>query len=131
MAKDTSAVEIPAELRPVIAAAAKNLASHLWGPGGPPWGTSFDEVESLTALISRQLGSQLLQQALQRQADQPLPSELQSCPACAGPLDERPPEPRSVRTGTGITDWQEPARYCPRCRRAFFPSEQEPGPRPD
>jgi hypothetical protein len=131
MAKDTSTVEIPAELRPVIAAAAKNLASHLYGPQGPPWGTAFDEIEKLAVLISRQLGSELMHQTLQRQANQPPPVELQSCPACSGPLDERPPEPRSVRTDAGLADWQEPARYCPRCRRAFFPSEQVPGPRPD
>jgi hypothetical protein len=127
MAKDPPTVEIPAALRPVIAAAAKNLAGHLYGPQGPPWGTSFDEIEKLAVLISRQLGTELLQQSLQRQAGQPPPAPLQSCPACSGPLDERPPEPRSVHTDTGLADWQEPARYCPRCRRAFFPSEQEPG----
>src|SRR5215470_6739285 len=101
MAKDTPGVEIPAELRPVIAAAAKNLASHLYGPQGPPWGTSFEEIETLAALIGRQLGNELTQQSLQRQADQPLPAELQSCPAYAGPLQGRPKEPRSVRTDTG------------------------------
>jgi hypothetical protein len=127
MAKDTPKVEIPAELRPVIAAAAKNLASHLYGEG-PPWGTSFAAIEELSVQIGRQLGSELMQQSLQRQANQPPPAELQRCPACSGPLDEQPPEPRSVRTTTGTADWQEPARYCPRCRRAFSPSEQEPGP---
>jgi hypothetical protein len=127
MAKDTPKVEIPDDLRPVVAAAAKNLATHLYGPQGPPWGTSFDEIEKLTLLISRQLGCELLQQSLQRQANQSPPPQLQSCPACAGPLDERPKEPRGVRSDTGVADWQEPARYCPRCRRAFFPSVQEPG----
>ena len=131
MAKDTQVVEIPAELRPVIAAAAKNLATHLYGPQGPPWGTSFDEIETLTALIGRQFSTELTQQSLQRQANQPLPTQLLSCPTCSGPLDERPKEPRSVHTDTGTTDWQEPASYCPRCRRAFFPSEQEPRHRPD
>jgi hypothetical protein len=36
MAKDTPAVEIPARLRPVLQAAAKNLLHHLYGPQGPP-----------------------------------------------------------------------------------------------
>lgn len=128
MGKEIPAVEIPAELRPVIAAAAKNLVSHLYGSSGPPWGTSFARLEELAVRISRQLGSELLQQSLQRQVSQPPPAPLQVCPACSGPLQEQPPEPRSVRTTTGLADWQEPARYCPRCRRAFFPSEQEPGP---
>jgi hypothetical protein len=131
MAKATRKVEIPADLRPVVAAAAKNLATHLWGAQGPAWGTSFASLEELTAQITESLGSQLLQQALQRQADQPLPESLLACPACAGPLDERPKEPRSVHTTAGTADWREPARYCPRCRRAFFPSVGEPGHRPD
>jgi hypothetical protein len=131
MAKTTRKVEIPDEVRPVVAAAAKNLATHLWGTQGPAWGTSFSSLEDLTAQITELLGSQLLQQALSRQADQPLPQPLQVCPTCSGPLDERPPEPRSVLTTVGTADWQEPARYCPRCRRAFFPSVGEPGHRPD
>src|SRR5262249_52423408 len=83
----TKKVEIPAELRPVIATAAKNLATHLYGPEGPPWGTSsFASLEELAVLISRQLGSELLQQALQRQANQPPPAQLQSCPVAIVPL---------------------------------------------
>jgi hypothetical protein len=131
MAKATRKVDIPSELRPVVAAAAKNLANHLWGPQGPAWGTSFASLEGLTNQISELLASQLLHQALQRQADQPLPEDLLACPACSGVLDEQPPEPRSVHTTCGTADWQEPARYCPRCRRAFFPSIQGPANRPD
>jgi hypothetical protein len=130
MAKATKKVEIPAELRPVVAAAAKNMANHLYGPEGPPWGTSFASIEELTCQISDLLGAELLHLALQRQADQPPPAELQVCPACQGPLRHDAPEPRSVHTNTGTADWLEPARYCSRCRRAFFPSEQEPGHRP-
>ena len=128
MASETSKVDIPADLRPVIAAAAKNLAIHLYGSKGPPWGTSFTDIERLTALICHSLGSELLRQALQRQADQSPPDELQVCPTCSGLLTDQPPEPRSVHTTTGLADWQEPARHCPRCRRAFFPSVQKPGP---
>ena len=131
MAKTTRTVDIPLELRPVVAAAAKNLATHLWGAQGPAWGTSFASLEELTAQVTGLLAEQLLHQALQRQAEQPLPRPLHVCPACSGLLDDHPPEPRSVHTTVGMADWQEPARYCPRCRRAFFPSEQEPGYRPD
>jgi hypothetical protein len=91
MAKATKKVDIPAAVRPVVAAAAKNLANHLGGAQGPDWGTSFTSLEELTAASCEQLGAQLLHQALQRQADQPLPQRLQVCPACSGPLDERPP----------------------------------------
>jgi hypothetical protein len=124
MAPDTAKVDVPAELRPVLAATAKNLLHHLYGPDGPPWGTSFDSLEELAVQISRALGSQLLAQALQRQADQP---PAQACPVCAQPGQPQDPEPRSVHTRTGLADWHEPASYCTRCRRAFFPSVQESG----
>src|SRR5262245_31656573 len=114
MKKESKKVEIPAELRSVITAAAKNLATHAYGAEGPAWGTSFADIEELAVQISRSLGSQLMQQALQRQANQPPPAELQACPACSAPLEQDDPQPRSQRTRLGISDWQEPARFCPR-----------------
>src|SRR5271154_6083759 len=101
MAPSASAVEIPAHLRPVVQAAAKNLLQHLYGPEGPPWGTSFVTLEDLTALLGDALGTEMLQQALQRQASQPVPSPLQACPSCGRPTGERPAEPRSIQTRRG------------------------------
>jgi hypothetical protein len=127
MATDTSTVEIPAALRPVLLATAKNLLVHLYGPEGPAWGTPFADLEELAVRISQALGSELLGQALQRQAQQPVPPPLQTCPVCSGPLSAKPPEPRSVTTRIGFADWQEPASQCDRCRKAFFPAVQESG----
>jgi len=127
MAKTTPAVEIPAHLRPVLQAAAKNLLHHLYGPEGPAWGTSFAEMEQLAARLGDYLGTDVLQQALQRQADQPVPPPLRHCPSCGRPTAPRDPEPRSVHTDRGTADWQEPTSRCDPCRKAFFPSVQEPG----
>ena len=127
MAKETLAVEIPTHLRPVLQAAAKNLLHHLYGPDGPPWDTRFADMEQLVGQLSNYLGTQLLQQALQRQADQLLPVPLRHCPTCGTPTQARDPQPRSVQTDRGTANWQEPASYCDRCRKAFFPSVQEPG----
>ena len=131
MEKDPLPVDIPADLRPVVLAAAKNLAHLLYGPAGPPWGTSFASLEELSVQISRLLGSELLRQAVDRQSQQSPPQQLHACPGCQGPLEDKPPEPRSLRTRQGTADWQEPARYCRRCRRDFFPSVAVPGHRPD
>ena len=131
MEKATRKVDIPPAARTTVTAAAKNLATHLWGAQGPAWGTSFTSLEELTAQTTELLGAQLMRRALQRQANQPPPEHLQACPACSGLPDEHPAEPRSAHTTCGTADWQEPARYCPRRRRAFFPSEQAPGRRPD
>jgi len=128
MTQETRAVEIPAELRPVLLATAKNLLHHLYGPQGPPWGTSFAELEELVVQLSDALSSELLHQALQRQAEQPVPPPLQHCPTCGRPTTARDPEPRSVQARRGTADWQEPAAHCDYCRKAFFPPVEEPGP---
>jgi hypothetical protein len=127
MVKETPVVEIPVHLRPVLQAAAKNLLQHLYGPEGPAWGTRFAEMEQVVKRLSDYLGTELLQQALQRQADQPVPEPLRPCPGCGKPTEARDPEPRSVQTDRGIANWQEPAAHCDRCRKAFFPSVEEPG----
>ena len=36
-----------AALRPTLQAAAKNLLFHLYGEAGPPWGTSFADLEEI------------------------------------------------------------------------------------
>ena len=120
-------VDIPAELRPLIESTAKNLLRHLYGPDGPAWGTTFIDMEELVVQLSRSIGTELLQQALRRQAEQPPPEQLHNCPLCSRTLQPTPPEPRCVQTRTGTVDWQEPSFYCGRCRKSFFPSVQEPG----
>lgn len=127
MAKETSTVEIPAPLRPVLQAMAKNLLQHLYGPQGPPWGTSFAELEELMVQLSDTLSSEMLHQALQRQAEQPLPPPLQHCPTCGRLTEPIEPEPRTVHARLGAADWNEPASHCDHCRKAFFPSVQKPG----
>ncbi|MGH7441131.1 MAG: hypothetical protein ACREKE_00505 [bacterium] len=128
MTKEIKAVDIPANLRPVLQATAKNLLHHLYGPEGPPWGTSFGELEEVVVQLSRILGSELLSQSLQRQAAQTAPQPLQHCPLCGRSSQAREAEPRSVQARLGTADWKEPAAYCEHCRKSFFPSVQEPGP---
>ncbi len=127
MAKEIPPVEIPAHLRPVLQAAAKNLLHHLYGPEGPAWGTRFAEMEQVVKQLSNYLGTELLQQALQRQADQPVPPPLRHCPSCGRSVEGREAEPRSVETDLGVANWQEPASHCEHCRKSFFPSVEEPG----
>src|SRR6476660_1064253 len=112
MAKEISAVEIPAHLRPVLEATAKNLLHHLYGPQGPPWGTPFADLEELVVQLCRTLGGELFHQALQRQADQGVPQPLRHCPSCGRPVSPGDPEPRSVQARIATADWQEPSSHC-------------------
>jgi hypothetical protein len=127
MTTETQKVDVPAHLRPVLHAAAKNLLHHLYGAEGLPWGTRFSDLEEMVVQLCRSLGSELLQQALQRQAHQAVPEPLQHCPSCGRPTAARDPEPRTVQARIGTADWQEPAAYCDHCRKSFFPSVEEPG----
>lgn len=114
-------------LRPALQAAAKNVLYHAYGPDGLPWGTSFTDAEDMAVHIGDQLARDILQAAFQGQAERPRPDDLSACPSCSGPLDARAGQPRQVLGRRGAVVWHEAAAYCPRCRRAFFPSGQEPG----
>jgi hypothetical protein len=113
-------------LGPALRAAAKNVVRHAYGPDGMPWGTLFTDAETLAAQVGDLLAREVLQAALTQQADRPRPEDLNICPSCSGSLDGRPEELREVQTRRGDVAWEEPATFCPRCRRAFFPSVQEP-----
>src|SRR5229473_3582495 len=122
------------EVRAYVEGVAKNLADRLWGPQGPPWGTKLTQLEDLVVEIREVLSEKMLQLGLERQALTPAeerPSALQHCAGCgqAPPPDpEDPTEPRVVQTRGGDAQWQEPKHYCRKCRQAFFPSVQGPGP---
>jgi hypothetical protein len=115
---------------------AKKLADDLWGPRGPGWGTRLTELEDL-ALAARDILSQkLVELGLERQAQaihEQLPAEATACAGCLRPFDEpaetapRDASPRTLQTRGGEVHWDEPQAYCPRCRRAFFPSEPKSG----
>jgi hypothetical protein len=115
-------------LRPALQAAAKNVLRHAYGPDGMPWGTRFSDLEDMAVQVGRLLETEVLGAALRGQAASPPPADLRGCPTCAGPLNDQPPDPRHLDTRAGPVAWDEPTAFCPRCRRAFFPSVQEPGP---
>ncbi len=124
--EDTS--ELLNALAPALRAAAKNVVRHAYGPDGLPWGTRFSAVEDMAVQVGNALARAVLHLALQDQATRTRPQDVTACPRCAGPLEERPAAPRELQAEPGLLAWDEPAAYCPRCRRAFFPSGQEPGP---
>src|SRR4051794_20825605 len=112
-------------LRPALEAAAKNVLRHAFGAEGMPWGTRLDDLEEMAVQVGEQLSRDVVRQALARQAEGPLPEPSQLCPCC-GALGEprKAPKRPPLQTRVGEVAWDEPSSYCPRCRRAFFPSEQ-------
>jgi hypothetical protein len=121
------------QVRPFLESVAKNLVERLYGPDGPPWGTTLTDIEDLLLQIREVFTEQMLDSAITRQA-QALPQQpeaARTCPGCKQALDCGDANPRIVQTRVGETEWSEPEGYCPRCRRAFFPSVQSAGDRSD
>jgi hypothetical protein len=127
--KYTSEVE---NVRSYVEGVAKNLVDRLYGPGGPAWGTRLTELEDTALAIREILTEKMLGQALERQAggNESRPTDYRACPSCGRSVeDQQDAEPRIVQTRVGEAEWSEPQARCHRCRRSFFPSEQEPGDR--
>lgn len=121
------------EVRPYVEGVAKNLVDKLYGANGPAWGTTLTEIEDLLLGIRQVLTEKMLDESLARQAaaaDQQ-PATARTCPSCQQPLACDVDNARLVQTRAGEAEWSEPEGYCSRCRRAFFPSVQKPGARPE
>jgi hypothetical protein len=105
----------------------KNLADRLYGPTGPGFGTPFAEIERVVLKVGLDFQKQLCDLLLARQAEamhQNLPEQFRCCPSCKRDTIAQEPEPRLLHSRAGVVEWQEPHRYCKRCRKAFFPQSQ-------
>jgi hypothetical protein len=117
------------EVRPYLEGVAKNLVDKLYGPDGPAWGTRLTDIEALLLALRAVLTEKMLDESLARQAAAHArqADAARLCPGCQQPLPCDDTNPRIVQTDAGEAEWCEPKAFCPRCRRAFFPSVPEPG----
>ena len=92
----------------------------------------FNEGDTATAgdaLIRREISARKVRSKTAGPTPGPAATAATTaCPSCGGPLQARPAQPRTARSRRGDVAWDEPAGFCTRCRRAFFPSDQEPRP---
>jgi hypothetical protein len=108
-----------------LARMAAELSDRVY-PGGMPWGTKFDALETLAGALGDEIARQLIQANVGQQATASCePSE--TCPTCGRDGRTAADQPRELMTTRGTVAWTEPGRYCPHCRRAFFPSEPGAG----
>src|SRR5437879_12716710 len=88
------------QVRPFLEGVAKNLVDKLYGPDGPPWGTTLTDIEDLLLEVREVLTEQMLDLTLARQA-QALPQQPQAarcCPSCHQPLPCEDTNPRLGQT---------------------------------
>ena len=119
-------------VRPYLEGVAKSLVERVYGDKGPAWGTKLSEIEDTIMAIRQVLSEKMLDEALQRQAHTApeRPAAWRCCPKCGRQVEDKPKEdadPRLLATKVGEAEWLEPETYCRKCRRSFFPSDQEPG----
>ncbi len=115
------------ELRSYVEGVAKNLVEKLYGPQGPAWGTKLTQIEDVFLEIREMLTEKMLDVTLTKQAAAgERPEAFRTCPGCHAPLPCADANPRILKTRAGEAEWSEPEGGCNRCRRAFFPSVQEP-----
>jgi hypothetical protein len=118
-------------VRPYLEGVAKSLVDRLYGANGPEWGTKLVALEDTIKAVRQVLSEKMLDEALQRQANtvEQRPADFQCCPKCGQEVNRDPDRDdfRIQQTDVGEAEWREPATYCRKCRRSFFPSDQEFG----
>ena len=124
MGKD--ATEICREFHTRLNQIARELSGNLY-PLGLPRGTKFSELEAVAGALGDEIARQLIEINVREQADDWPEAELGECPACGGPARKAPDQPRVLTTTRGDVTWKQRVANCPRCRRAFFPSEPSVG----
>jgi hypothetical protein len=85
-------------------------------------GTLVD-LERLTAEIGDELARQVARKELSRRAEETAAQPVHACPDCGRECEVEPErEPLILQGIRGEIEYCEPRCFCPRCRRAFFPS---------
>ena len=110
-----------AAVREKIRVAAQEAADEVFGPAGMPWGTLFEDLETLAVAGGDLFSQSFMAQAAAQQATA-VPPEREVCPHCGEPLSGDDTDPRVLQTTRGDVTWPEPQRICTACERSFFPS---------
>jgi hypothetical protein len=120
MGKDVDVVRD--ELRARLGQIAREFGRQVY-PDGLPRGTQFSELEAIAGALGDEVARLMVETQVRGQAEDWPDEELGECPACGGPARKAPDQPRALTTTRGDVAWTERVAHCPRCRRAFFPSE--------
>ena len=97
----------------------KVIVRHAFGEQGPGLDVDMVQMEEVATAAVQGLAAGTLESATFQQA-QAMPSE-HACPACGKGCSSHH-EPRIIQGLDGPFQHDEPACYCPSCRRDFFPS---------
>lgn len=123
MGKDARA--LPAELKSELGRLARQLGREIY-PDGLPRDAKFADLEHIASVVGDEIARQIIETQVQDHSAG-FAGELGVCPECHSPAAKAPDQPRVLATTRGEVQWNERVAHCPRCRRAFFPSEPSTG----
>jgi hypothetical protein len=125
MAKNRKRIDAAVQQR--LGEVAAELRQMIYGEQGyPEWGTKFTEIESEGMAVGLELARLLMEQSVGEQATH-MPEEGLDCPEeTAQPAGT---DRADLKTQAGDVEWDEPAAYLNKARRAFFPSAEGTGDR--
>ena len=115
-----------AAVREKVRVAAQEAADEVFGAAGMPWGTLFEDLETLAVAGGDLFSQSFMAQAAAQQATA-VPPKREVCPYCGEPLSGDDTDPRVLQTTRGDVTWPEPQRICTACEGSFFPSVSEFG----
>ena len=124
--REAQVEEWKAVVREKVRIAAQEAADEVFGPAGMPWGTLFDDLETVAVAGGDLFSQSFMDRAAGRQATA-VPPEREVCPRCGEALSGNETDPRVLQTTRGDVTWPEPQRTCTACGRSFFPSVSEFG----
>jgi len=125
MAKNRRKIDVAVQER--LGEVATELRHIIYGEQGyPEWGTKFAQIEDEGMAVGHELARLLMEQSVGEQATH-MPEEDLDCP-------EETAQPAgtnraNLKTQAGDVEWDEPAAYLNKARRAFFPSAEGAGDR--
>ena len=111
------------ELRAQVWEFARKLVAEQSPREGQPGIPLFTVLEDAAIAIGDAVTEELIEQELARHAEHGC-----DCPQCGQRGLRKGERERLVQTRRGKVKFTEPEFYCPRCRRAFFPSFGSDGP---
>ena len=83
---------------------------------------TFVDLEELTARIGDEFGRQLCENELTSRSERAAKLEQCECPKCGVLCPRGDPEPVVLQGSRCEVAFSQPAYFCRRCRRSFFPA---------
>jgi hypothetical protein len=112
---------ITSQMQARIGVYARQLAAELGEVDASNALSWLDAVETQAVEISDAIAAEVVRQ---KSVDRPVEEGESFCPECGGEGRYRRTRQRSLVTRRGPTTIDEPEYYCPCCRKAFFPDDQ-------